>query len=206
MFDPALFLAFMVAATILTITPGVDNAMVLRASVDGPRSGVFAALGIAIGCLVWSAAVSLGLSALLHASEFAYTIVKWAGAAYLVWLGAKLLLRPRQSWGEADQAPRQVGLAAMRRGFLTNILNPKVGVFYVTFLPQFVPAGANVALYSFMLACVHVALSFVWFAMLIAATVPIGQALRKPSVVKALDRLTGAVFIGFGLKLAVSRV
>jgi threonine/homoserine/homoserine lactone efflux protein len=88
---------------------------------------------------------------------------------------------------------------------LTNLLNPKVGVFYITFLPQFIPAAASVALFSFLLATIHVLLSVVWFAVLIAATVPMGRLLRRPRVVKGLDRVTGGVFIAFGAKLALSK-
>ncbi len=205
MFDPALFLAFIAAAMVLTITPGVDTAMVLRAAAtEGPRSAIFAGVGIAVGCLIWAGAVSLGLGALLLASELAYTILKWLGAAYLMWLGFKLLLKPRTAWADQTGATPK-GFAAMRTGFLTNITNPKIGVFYVTFLPQFIPHGANVVLYSFFLASVHIALSVVWFAALIAATVPLGRALRRPRVIKTLDRVTGGLFIAFGLKLAVSR-
>ncbi|MEQ1811698.1 MAG: LysE family translocator [Terricaulis sp.] len=205
MFDPALFLAFIAAATLLTITPGVDTAMVLRsAATEGPRSALFAGIGISIGCLIWAGAVSLGLGALLQASELAYTILKWAGAAYLVWLGLKMLIKPRTTWADQD-TPGAKGFAAMRAGFFTNITNPKIGIFYVTFLPQFIPHGANVTLYSFFLALVHIALSVVWFAALTAATVPLGRALRRPNVIKTLDRVTGGLFIAFGLRLATSR-
>lgn len=205
MFDPALFAAFILAATILTITPGVDTAMVLRAAAtEGPRSAIFAGVGISIGCLIWAAAVSVGLGALLHASELAYTILKWIGAAYLVWLGLKLFLKPREQFATNTPAP-QAGLAALRAGFFTNITNPKIGVFYVTFLPQFIPAGANVTLYSLLLAIVHIALSVIWFGALIAATVPLGRMLRHPAIVKTLDRVTGGLFIAFGLNLAISR-
>ncbi len=204
-FDPALFLAFIAAAALLTITPGVDTAMVLRsAATEGPRSAFFAGIGISIGCLIWAGAVSLGLGALLQASELAYTILKWTGAAYLVWLGLKMLIKPRTGWADQD-TPGAKGFAAMRAGFLTNITNPKIGVFYVTFLPQFIPHGANVTLYSFFLALVHIALSVVWFAALTAATVPLGRALRRPNVIKTLDRVTGGLFIAFGLRLAASR-
>jgi threonine/homoserine/homoserine lactone efflux protein len=206
MFDPALFLAFVAAATVLTVTPGVDTAMVLRtAASGGARPAALAGVGIAIGCLVWGAAVSLGLGALLQVSELAYAVVKWAGAAYLVCLGAHLLYRPRTSLAQGDEASRGSGVAAMRRGFLTNLLNPKIGVFYVTFLPQFIPAGANVAGYTFFLVAVHLALSLVWFTAIIAATAPLGRLLRRPKVVGAMDRLTGLIFIGFGLKLAASK-
>lgn len=207
MFDPTFFLAFVAAATLLTITPGVDTAMVLRAAAaEGARSAIFAGAGIAIGCLIWAGAVSVGLGALLHASELAYAILKWVGAAYLMWLGVNLVRKPRQELSESKTPAQQAGLAAMRAGFFTNITNPKVGAFYVTFLPQFVPASANVALYSFFLAIVHIALSVIWFAALIAATVPLGHILRQPRVVQTLDRITGGLFIAFGVRLAVSRV
>ncbi|TCT05642.1 LysE family translocator [Aquabacter spiritensis] len=206
MFDPALFLAFLAAATLLTVTPGADTAMVLRtAACEGPRAARFAAGGILAGCLIWGAAVSLGLGALLQASEVAYAAVKWAGAGYLIWLGATLLAWPRRTLASDAPAARREGLAAWRRGFLTNMLNPKIGVFYVTFLPQFIPPGASVAAFSFFLAAVHVALTVLWFAVLIGAAVPLRRALSRPALVQALDRVTGGLFIAFGLKLAVSR-
>jgi threonine/homoserine/homoserine lactone efflux protein len=198
-------LAFLLAASILTVTPGVDTAMVLRtAAVGGPRPAGFAALGIALGCLVWGAAVSMGLGALLAASELAYAILKWTGAAYLLWLGIGLIVRPRRAIAAGGEAGGD-GRQALRRGLLTNLLNPKVGVFYVTFLPQFVPAGASVAAFSFLLAGVHVVLGLAWFAVLIAATVPLGRVLARPHVVTAMDRLTGGIFVAFGLRLALVR-
>lgn len=205
MTDLPLLLAFVVAATILTLTPGVDTAMVLRsAAVGGRRSAALAALGIALGCLVWGAAVAVGLGALLRASEVAYAVLKWAGAGYLLWQGAKLLWQPRQVPPLAEGAAVAAASEAFRRGLLTNLLNPKVGVFYVTFLPQFVPAAANVAWYTFFLACLHVLLTLLWFALLIAATAPLAKMLRQPAAIRVLDRLTGVVFVAFGIKLAVS--
>jgi threonine/homoserine/homoserine lactone efflux protein len=200
-------IAFVAAASLLTITPGLDTALVLRAAASGgPRPAAFAGLGIALGCLVWGAAVSIGLGALLAASETAFTILKWTGAAYLLWSGLKLLFRPRERFDATQGGAGQSSARhALRQGLLTNLLNPKVGVFYVTFLPQFVPAGVGVAAFSFLLAAIHVALGLAWFAALIAATVPVGQFLRRPRVVKALDRVTGGVFVAFGAKLALSR-
>jgi threonine/homoserine/homoserine lactone efflux protein len=200
-------LAFIAAAFILTLTPGVDTAMVLRSAASGgPRPAAYASVGIALGCLVWGAAVSVGLGALLAASEVAFTVVRWAGAAYLLYLGVKLILHPRANLDTAELgSPNLDAWQSLRQGLLTNLLNPKVGVFYITFLPQFIPAGANVALFSFLLAAIHVLLSVVWFAVLIAATVPMGRLLRRPQVVKGLDRVTGGVFIAFGAKLALSK-
>ncbi|MEZ3186692.1 LysE family translocator [Pseudomonas sp. LM13] len=206
MIDLPLLLAFAAAASLLTVTPGVDTAIVLRtATLEGRRQAVLAAAGICLGCLAWGVAVSLGLGALLQASELAYTVVKFAGAAYLIWLGARLMLNPRPSF---DSDPKGATAAASGqafwRGLLTNLLNPKVGVFYVTFLPQFVPLGADVAGYSFFLACLHVLLSLAWFTVLIAATIPLGRLLRRPALTRALDRLTGGVLVAFGVRLAAS--
>ena len=199
--------AFCAAAMLLTITPGLDTAMVLRSAVaGGARQAILTAIGIAAGCLAWGAAVAFGLGIVLTASALAYTIVKWAGAAYLLWLGAKLLLHPRNAVvDDAVPTPVAVGLGeALRRGFLTNLLNPKIGVFYVTFLPQFVPPGYDVALFSFALACIHVVLGTAWFALLIAVTAPLNRQLRKRAVMRILDRMTGAIFVAFGVKLALS--
>jgi threonine/homoserine/homoserine lactone efflux protein len=206
-----LIILFIVAAGLLTITPGVDTAMVLRTSTScGPRDGAAASLGICLGLLAWGVSAAFGLTALLAASEIAFTIVKWAGAAYLVYLGAKLLAKPRgaltvdqTSLDGPDKGRRNEG--SFGRGFLSNILNPKVGVFYVTFLPQFIPHGVNLAGFSLLLAGIHVVITLAWFALLIALTVPLAQFLSKPRVVRNLDRLTGCVFVGFGAKLALAR-
>ena len=201
-------IAFLAAAALLTITPGVDTAMVLRAAaVEGRRPAAFAAIGIGMGCLVWGAAVALGLGALLTASQAAYSALKWIGAAYLVYLGVRLMWKPRERLViDAGGAAATGGaLTSLRRGLFTNLLNPKIGVFYVTFLPQFTPVGVSVGGYSFMLACIHVVLGLVWFAFLISATAPLRAFLARPKAVKTMDRVTGGVFIAFGAGLALSR-
>ena len=204
-----LLAAFVVTATVITITPGLDTAMVLRtAAVEGRRPAVLAGLGIALGCLVWGAAAAAGLGVLLRASEAAYTALKIAGAAYLAWLGLKLLAKPRSAFDAlegASSAP-DAARSAFWRGLLTNLLNPKIGVFYLTFLPQFVPAGAVSPAYPFFLAVIHVLLTLVWFAVLIAATLPLAGLLRRPAAMRLLDRVTGVVFLAFGLRLATSRL
>ncbi|MDB5474512.1 MAG: threonine efflux protein [Phenylobacterium sp.] len=203
---PEALIAFSLAAGLLTITPGLDTALVLRtAAVDGAKSAWLAAVGIGLGTLVWGGAVALGLGALLAASQLAFEVLKWAGAAYLVWLGLQLIFRPRDRFelGGAGGAARP--LVWLRRGLFTNLLNPKVGVFYVSFLPQFLPKGVPGAPFMFGLACLHVAMGIVWFAALIGATRPIAGALQKTSVVRWLDRLTGGVFLGFGVRLALER-
>ncbi len=204
MIDGPLLLAFIGAISILTITPGVDTAIVIRSAMESRRSAGFAAIGVALGCLTWGAVVSLGLGALLHASELAYATLKLLGAGYLVWLGCKLLLKPRNSLKMSTGLKAVGARPSFRRGFLTNILNPKVGVFYVTFLPQFIPVRASVASYSFFLACLHVTLTLLWFAILIIATAPLIRILREPGPLRWMDRITGGVLIAFGVKLATS--
>ncbi len=210
-----LMLLYIVAAGLLTITPGMDTAMVIRSSTaGGPRNGAAASLGICLGLLVWGMSAAFGLTVLLAASTLAFNVVKWAGAAYLIYLGIKLLRKPRTSMNTAlfagqtplDSPSKGKGnKATFYRGFLSNMLNPKVGIFYVTFLPQFIPHGVNFAGFSLMLASIHVLITLAWFSLLIALTVPLGQFLSKPRVVRNMDRLTGCVFLGFGFKLAVAR-
>lgn len=202
----ATLLAYTIAAILLTITPGLDTALVLRtAATEGPRRAWLAGAGILCGVAVWGVLVALGLGALLAASQLAFTILKWTGAAYLAWLGVRMILNPRTRYApeEEAQAAARRG-SAFWRGFLCNILNPKVGVFYVSFLPQFIPAGADAPLWTAMLVGIHAVLTVPWFALLIAATAPLGRALRRPQVLKWLDRTIGAVFLAFGAKLALS--
>ena len=200
-------IAFLAAAGLLTVTPGVDTAMILRsAAVEGRRPAAFATIGISLGCLIWGAAVSLGLGALLTASQVAYTALKWVGAGYLVYMGLRLMWRPRRQFViVGDVATVGGAWTSLRRGLLTNLLNPKVGVFYVTFLPQFTPVGVNVGGYTFMLACIHVVLGSLWAVALIVATTPLRAWLAKPRAVEMMDRVTGGVFIAFGAGLALSR-
>lgn len=201
-------IAFTVAAVVLTITPGLDTALVLRTAVaNGSRSAAFAVAGIGLGCLVWGGVVAIGLGALLAASTIAFTIVKYVGAAYLLWLGIGLLLRPRLDFGAEANGAAAVdgGWSALRRGLLTNLLNPKVGLFYVTFLPQFVPSGVDVARFSFLLASIHVLLGLLWLGLLTVATIPMGRFLSRPRVIRTTDRLTGGIFMVFAVKLALSR-
>lgn len=204
MTTPEALAAFALAAGLLTVTPGLDTALVLRtAGVEGPRQALLAGLGVSLGCLAWGVAVAVGLGALLAVSELAYTALRWAGAAYLLWLGFSMLWQARGGLTVEGDTAAPPGQRWLLRGLLTNLLNPKVGVFYVTFLPQFVPAEASATGFMLLLAAIHALLSMAWFAALTAATRPLGQALRRAAVVRALDRVTGGVLIAFGLRLAL---
>lgn len=251
----AALLAFTLAAAILTITPGLDNALVLRtAAVEGSRRALMAGLGISAGCLLWGAIAAFGLGSLLAVSTLAYDTLRICAAIYLFYLGIKLLWSTRAVRKNSGQAARQISgtgteadigtgtgagagtgtatatatatgngtaplasriAAATRpgstatawfvRGCLTNALNPKVGVFYITFLPQFIPAGADVLRFSLLLATVHAIVGMLWFVLLVAATRPLARWLSRPAVTRGLDRVTGAVFIAFGLRLALEK-
>ncbi|MFT9222422.1 LysE family translocator [Gluconobacter oxydans] len=200
-------LTFAAAAAVFTITPGLDTAMTLRtATTSGWKAGLAAVVGICLGLGIWGLAAAFGLTALLAASETAFMVVKWAGALYLAWLGIGLILHPRASLGTAETVPvHDDARAAFRRGLLTNLLNPKVGIFYMTFMPQFIPPHVNVKEFSLLLTAIQAILSFSWLALLVALTVPLGRFLSSPVVVRRMDRLTGGIFIAFSLKLALSR-
>lgn len=198
--------AFLLTATVLTMAPGLDTAMLLQsATTNGPRHGVATAGGIALGCLCWGTAAALGLTALLHAWPLAFEILKWGGAAYLGWLGAHLLIRPRRAGGNGEDATSPtVSLRwSVRRGYVTNILNPKVGLFYLTLLPQFVPPGAAGESYALFLAFTHVAIALIWFGLLAILAGGIRPWLRLPGVMPVLDRITGGVFVALGLQLGL---
>lgn len=217
----AALLAFTLAAAILTITPGLDNALVLRtAAVEGARRALMAGLGISAGCLLWGAIAAFGLGSLLAVSTFAYDTLRICAAIYLFYLGIKLLWStlPGRKAAAAPARPLTAATATAAtarhgttgtgwflRGCLTNALNPKVGVFYITFLPQFIPAGADVLRFSLLLAVVHAVVGMLWFVLLVAATRPLARWLSRPAVTRGLDRVTGAVFIAFGLRLALEK-
>ena len=198
-------LAFAFAAGILTITPGLDTALVLRtAAASGPRAAAKTAAGILLGLFVWGVVTAVGIGALLRASTLAYRVLQVAGSLYLLWLGLNLLFK-----AGAPHAPSMVAPAGggrlFARGLLTNLLNPKVGVFYATFLPQFIPAGANVTGTSIAYAGIHAMEGVLWFAALILATRPLASWLRRERVQRNLDRATGAVFLAAGARLALDR-
>jgi threonine/homoserine/homoserine lactone efflux protein len=201
----AAVLSFAVVATALTVTPGLDTALVLRAALTRSRwDAVATAGGIVAGLFVWGAAAAVGVSALLTASELAYDVLRYAGAAYLVWFGLRLLvrsLRPRPA-AEPDGAVGGSAWRAARTGLATNLLNPKVGIFYVALLPQFLPAGSDPLLVGLLFAGVHALLSVVWFALLIVLAAALGRWLRRPATVRAIDGVTGVTLLGFGVRLA----
>jgi threonine/homoserine/homoserine lactone efflux protein len=210
--DQAL-LSFTLVAGLLTITPGLDTALVLRtAVVEGGKQARLAGIGICSGCLLWGAAASFGLSALLAVSGFAYNVLRIVGAVYLSYLGIKLFIRAfactfsNSAAEPASKEDRSTNHSLwLKRGLLTNLLNPKVGVFYLSFLPQFIPTGVQVWSFSILLALIHATEGILWFLLLTNATELLSAWLRQRRVIMALDSAMGTIFIAFGLKLAFDK-
>lgn len=201
-------LGFAVVAALLTVIPGLDTALVLRSALTRSRTyAVATALGIQTGVLVWGVAAAAGATALLAASELAYDVLSLAGAGYLVFLGIRLLVSSFRAASPVTARELPSARGGLARGWAiglaTNLLNPKVGVFYLATIPQFVPAGVSPLAMGALLAGVHVVLGMTWFAAIILGGSALGARLRTPRFVRWIDRITGAVLLGFGAKLAL---
>ncbi|MBP5057471.1 LysE family translocator [Pseudomonas chlororaphis] len=201
-------LSFSVAAALLTITPGLDTALVLRtAAVEGPLRAMLAGTGIVAGVLAWGLMAALGLGAVLAVSRLAFRAVQIVGAAYLIWMGLGMLRGSFRS-AEVTGAATETSVRAPNwfvRGLMTNLLNPKVGVFYVSFLPQFLPAAVPAVPFSMLLTGIHAVLGLIFFTAITTATVPFQRALSGPRMQRVLDRITGVVLILFALLLLFER-
>jgi len=192
---------FVLTAAVLAVTPGPDSLLVLRAIVlRGRRAGLATVAGVLSGLAIWVVAAAVGLSALLRASELGYQVLKVVGATYLVLLGVKALRSRGAAEGQHDQGLLGSGY---RAGLVTNLLNPKIGVFFVSFLPGFVPVAAPVALTSLLLGGLFIAEGALYFAVLLLVADRLAALLHRPTVRQWLDRITGVVLIGFGVRLVV---
>jgi RhtB (resistance to homoserine/threonine) family protein len=208
MSDVGQVLAFAGVIGLAAASPGPDFAVVVRRSVVAGRwHGMLAAAGVAAGVFAWSVAAAMGVAALLAASAVAFTVVKLAGAAYLLWLGVTALLAARHGGTGPDQTETARAVtrpwASFRDGLLTNVLNPKCGVFFVAVLPQFAPANGAPA-DVLLLSMVAVAVTITWFAVVANLVAALRRILSRPAVRRALDAVTGAVLIALGLRLATS--
>ena len=210
--EPTQVLMFIVAGCLLNLTPGPDVLYIVSSALkSGVRAGVVAALGIVSGCFVHVFAAALGVGALLATSATAFSVLKWAGAAYLMWMGIKLLLA---KGGGSAVVPAGVCAEAVpvdlwrvfRQGFLTNVLNPKVALFFLAFVPQFIAPGTEDKVTAFLLLgllfnlnSLPINFGYAWLA---------GWASRRVGTVQRamrwMDRAAGLMFIGFGLRLAMS--
>ena len=192
-------LAFFGVALVVIVTPGPDTALTIRNALGGgARGGVFTALGVATGQAVWTLLTSLGLAALLLASEPAFTALRIAGAAYLVWLGLHSLVDAVRG-ARADRT-RFSGVrpaTAYRRGLLSNLGNPKMALFFTSLLPQFAPPPASF-LHLFALGLLFCATTLLWLSGYAAVVARLGDVLRRSRIRRLLDAVTGTVLIAFG--------
>jgi threonine/homoserine/homoserine lactone efflux protein len=200
---------FALAALVLVMLPGPDQALITRNALVGGRSaGLATMLGGALGLSVHASGAALGLSALLMASATAFTTLKIAGAVYLLWLGAQLLWSARHAPhptvpGMPDEQPRQE--AFLRQGFLSNVLNPKVALFFVTFLPQFFEAGhGSPRVQALCLSAIFAGLYVAWFGLYVAAVHRLGRWLRRPRVKTRIEQVTGLVLASVAVRLAIA--
>ncbi|HTR68887.1 MAG TPA: LysE family translocator [Mycobacteriales bacterium] len=201
-------LAFAAAAALIVILPGPDTLVVLRSLLRQGRGQAMRTVGgVLTGLTIWMLAAILGLSALLRASHDGYTALRVAGAVYLCILGLQAW-RSRGASAELDvdaHRSRRRGLIGTGyvAGLTTDLLNPKVGVFFITFLPAFVPRGASIPLVTLALGVIFVVETALYFFVFLRFADRLLAALNRPRVRRVLDRCTGAVLLGFGLRLAV---
>lgn len=201
--------AFAIAALLLIMVPGPDQALITRNSlVGGRRAGVLTMLGGVLGVTVHATAAAAGLSALLLTSATAFTALKIAGAAYLLWLGVQMLrsaARSRRESVQAAEVAQRRGAAYLRQGFLSNALNPKVALFFVTFLPQFLSADAeSPQAQALVLSAIFAGLYVVWFGLYVAAVERLGRWLRRPRVEASIEQVTGTLLVAVAVRLATA--
>lgn len=202
-------LSFALAAVLITATPGPDNLMVLGMGMSkGQRQGIAFGLGCAVGCLSHTILAVVGVSALVAASPFAFTALKWIGGGYLVWLGVNAIRHAGQGAKVAEYDGGQDSTRALFfKGMFANAINPKVVLFFLSFLPQFVvPEQGRIGLQLGILGFVFAVQAGVLFAALAYFAGSIGAWLtRRPKANVWLDRIAGAVFVSLGLRMVTSR-
>ena len=200
---------FIVSGLLLNLMPGPDSLLIAtRSASQGWRAGSVAALGVGAGTFVHVFAAALGLSAVLATSASAFGVIKYLGAAYLVYVGLRLLLAGRTAGGAVQAAPASAlrHRAIFAQGFLTNLLNPKVALFFLAFVPQFIdPASSSKALAFVALGCIFNANSMLWGHALVFFTAAARRRVRLAEpVTRWLNRMVGTIFVSFGVKLALS--
>jgi threonine/homoserine/homoserine lactone efflux protein len=201
--------AYAVAAALLTMLPGPDTAIVIATAVNGGRrAAIRAAFGIAVGLLFWGAAASFGVAALLRASAEIYTVFRIVCVAYLLWLaiGALRSAFRRQREGTVADEPhvRRRRLPwGFRQALLTAVMNPKLGVFFVVFLPQFVPEGTSTMAMTLLFGAIQATEALLWYLLIGSLAAVARRVLSRPRVRRVMDSVTAAVFVFFGARLAL---
>jgi RhtB (resistance to homoserine/threonine) family protein len=199
---------FLAISILLILIPGPDTAIVTKnALLGGRRGGVLAAVGVALGLTLWTIAAALGIAALLKASAVAFLVLKIVGAVYLVWIGIQMLrARAFLPAGPAGAAQRRNGgVKSLRQGLLSDLSNPKIAVFFTSFLPQFIHGTSSAFVALLALGAIFAVLTLLWLACYAMVVGGASALLRRPAVRKSLDRFTGVVLVGFGIRLAFER-
>jgi threonine/homoserine/homoserine lactone efflux protein len=199
---------FVVSGILLNLTPGQDTLYIVgRSAAQGRRAGILSVIGIVSGSVIHTLAAAFGLSAILATSARAFLVVKFAGAGYLVYLGARMLLDRSADVAQSVEFSQDSPWAIYRAGFLTNLLNPKVALFFMAFLPQFVAPTAESRILTFLfLGGLFICTGTLWCLVLAWGASTMSRRFREnPSAGAMLKRVTGAVFVGLGFRLAVSK-
>jgi threonine/homoserine/homoserine lactone efflux protein len=203
-------LGFAAASTLLILAPGPDSMLVMRNTMrGGRRAGWITACGTMSGLAIWALAAALGLSALLRVSQVGYDVLRFAGAGYLVWLGVTSLGLRRRNTAESTEpaaTPGRTGAGgrAYLNGLVSNLFNPKISVFFIAFLPAFIPAGVSAAGFSLVLGLWFTAETGLWLGTIAWLASRGMRWLQRPAAQRWLGRVTGVVLIGFGIRLATA--
>lgn len=199
---------FLAAGILLNLTPGPDTVYILGRSIaQGREAGVASALGISLGSIFHTCAAALGLSAILATSALAFGTIKLIGGAYLIFLGVKMILDRRKQLSLPSNFRRRTTIAAFRQGVLTNILNPKVALFFLAFLPQFIDPASNAKVPAFiLLGLTFVTTGTIWCLILAWFASAFSERLRTNATISQwLNRTAGALFVFLGLRLATTK-
>ncbi len=199
---------FIGVAAIVILVPGPDTAVVTKnVLLHGRRAALGTSLGVSAGLSVWTLAAAVGVASVVRASAVAFTVLKLIGALYLIWLGVQALRAAgHAAAGEPESTrgarPAMSALGGFRQGFLSDLANPKIGIFFTSLLPQFVQPGRPVLLPFLALGAVFVLMTVLWLCAYCVIAARAAETLRRPRVSAALDRVTGVVLIALGLRLA----
>lgn len=209
MFGVENYLGFVIAGIILNLTPGADTIYILTRSISqGRKAGYFSVFGIATGCLIHTLFAAFGLSIILSKSATAFTIVKYLGVIYLTYLGVRMLIEKNNIFDRNDQKIKERDLKKVyRQGVLTNLLNPKVALFFLAFLPQFInPANTEGALPFIILGLTFMTTGTIWCLILAYASSLITKTIRNNTKInKVMQKISGLIFIGLGIRLLIDR-
>ncbi|WP_121663575.1 LysE family translocator [Metabacillus litoralis] len=201
------FLTFLVLSLFVVTSPGIDTALITKRTIsDGRKDGFSMALGITSGSFVHTFAAAFGLSAILLQSAVAFEIVKYVGAIYLIYLGISTFIsRKKKDPAAENQQDAEMKKSAFKQGLISNVLNPKVAMFFLTFLPQFIQTGENATQQLIIMGVIYTLLSISWFFIYVFFINYLREWLLSPTVQGIMDKATGLVLIGFGLKLALDK-